>query len=238
MKASSTVEIISAATHAVKRRHTLEPFITGGVKNTTNALGVKETDDQEKMNTFETLTTKTEQQKTREAHVIDLKLPGGHLEKGINPLEGAKLWSKQYFPNLDSQTNIFKSDYDMPIPTLDFTDEKKLDDVISTKASEKDASYLKDMKVRMKGIKGEMKVMDMLVRSLRITEPKTIISNFHWSNFCGLFKNFTCHPKGSDQEIDHVIILGEYSTVIMLEVKTSTRYCKSMVKSLDRKDEI
>ena len=69
----------------------------------------------------------------KSVHVIDLRLPGGQFEKGINPLEGAKLWMKQYYPNLDSQSFSFKTDYDMPMPMLD---KNTLDKLLSKKESE------------------------------------------------------------------------------------------------------
>ena len=112
----------------------------------------------------------------------------------------------------------FISDYDMPMPMLD---ENTLDNLISKKESKNkddgDAKYLKDMKVRMTGIENEMKVTDMFLRFLNMAKPMVIITQFQWKSFSNLFSP----ASGMDQEIDDVIILGEYSTVILLEIKSS-----------------
>ena len=42
--------------------------------------------------------------------MIDLMLPGGEMKKGIDPLEGAKQFIEKYYPNLDSQSVIVKSE--------------------------------------------------------------------------------------------------------------------------------
>ena len=115
-----------------------------------------------------------------------------------------------------------------------YDDQPAIDKVIKTKGAESkdDGRYMEDMKVRMAGNKNEMETTDLFEKFLKTTEPKVIISQFHWQKFCGLFRNYTCHPKGRSQEIDHVMILGEYSTVLMLEVKSNDEYRKSFEKSL------
>ena len=167
--------------------------------------------------------------------MIDLMLPGGEMKKGIDPLEGAKQFIEKYYPNLDSQSVIFKSDHDMPMPMLD---EKTLDELISKKESQNkddgDVKYLQDMKVRMTGQTNEINVTDMLHRSFREMKPMVFITQFKWESFRKLFTP----ASGKDQEIDDVIIIGEFSTVIILEIKSSGSFSPSMTKSLNRKNEI
>ena len=90
------------------------------------------------------------------------------------------------------------------------------------------------MKIRMTGIENEMKVTDMFLRFLNMAKPMVVITQFQWKSCSNLFSPVS----GMDQEIDDVIILGEYSTVILLEIKSSGSFSKSMAKSLDRNNEI
>ena len=208
IKTNPTEENTSSVPHAEKIADPLELDVADvSVDRTANALEAKS------------------------VHVIDLRLPGGQFEKGINPLEGAKLWMKQYYPNLDSQSLSGNTDYDMPMPMLD---EKTLDNQISKKESANkngDAKYLKDMKIRMRGIEYEIRVTDMCKRFFKNTKPMIIISQFQFRNFSKLFD-----PESvMEQEIDDVIILGEYSTVVLLEIKSSGRFSPSMTTSLKRK---
>ena len=238
MKADPTEEITSAALHAEEEALCLEPDKNNAaVDRTSNALETMSVEAGEKtrINAVETKTVTTnaldrmtsnapvnigedmtieifqvkrEQQEEQKVHVIDLRLPGGRLEKGINPLEAAKLWIKHYYPNLNSQSLSFISDYEMPMPMLD---ENTLDNLISKKESKNkddgDAKYLKDMKVRMTGIENEMKVTDMFLRFLNMAKPMVVITQFQWKSFSNLFSP----ASGMDQEIDDVSILGEYS---------------------------
>ena len=168
-------------------------------------------------------------------HEIDLMLPGGEMKKGIDPLEGAKLWIEKYYPNLDSQSEIFKLDYVLPIPMLN---EKACGNLISIKEFQNkddgDAKYLWNIKTNMRGQTTELEVTKMLQRSFEITKPVVIIPQYQFKRF----SHFFCPESGMDQEIDDVIILGEYRKVIMLEIKSSDSFRGSMTKSLDRKYEI
>ena len=170
--------------------------------------------------------------------MIDLMLPGGEMKIGIDPLEGAKQWIEKYYPNLVFESIILRADLNMPIPMLD---ENTLDNLISEKESKnKDdgvAKYLKDMKIRIKGQNTEINTIDMLLISLEDTKPQipiVILSNIEWRTYRGLFSP----GNGEDQEIDNVMILGEYSRVVLLEIKSSHSFSPTMAKSLNRKKEI
>ena len=263
MKTDPSEENTSSGSHAEEIANPHEPDTADAtVDRTANALEAMsvEAGEKMKMNTVETKTVTTDapgrmtsnasekigedmtidvsQVKRNEQakHVIDLMLPGGEMKKGVDPLEGAKLWMKQYYPNLDSQSVIIKSDYDdMPIPMLD---ETTCDNLISKKESQnKDdgvAKYLKAMKNNMRGIRTELEVTDMLPRFLEMTKPVVIITQYQFRRFSKLF----CPEKEMEQEIDDVIILGEYAKVVLLEIKSSGSFSKSMTNSLDRKKEI
>ena len=265
MKTNPTEENTSAATHAEKIALCLGPDTADAAvdRTTANALDAKATDACDPQMTKASMKTNPTEENTysvphveeiadplepdvadpsldrtanaleaKSVHVIDLRLPGGQFEKGINPLEGAKLWMKQYYPNLDSQCLSVNTDYDMPMPMLD---KNTLANQISKKESENkddgDAKYLKAMKICMTGIEHEITVTDMFKRFFKNTKPMIIISQFQFRNFSKLFD-----PESvMEQEIDDVIILGEYSTVILLEIKSSSSFSPSMAKSLYRK---
>ena len=214
MKTNPTEENTSSAPHAEEIADPLKPDTADvSVDRTANAL------------------------EAMSVHVIDLMLPGGQIKKGINPLEGAKLWMDQFYPNLDSRSVILRADYKMPIPMLVFTDENLLDNIITELDSKNkdDAKYLKDMKICMKGQTTEITATDWFVIMLAMTKPKVIISNFKWEFYSMLFSP----ASGQNQEIDDVIILGEFSAVVMLEIKSyKGSFSPDMAKSLDRKNEI
>ena len=80
-------------------------------------------------------------------------------------------------------------------------------------------------------IENELRVTEMFKRFFKNTKPMIIIPQFQFRNFSKLF-----NPENvMEQEIDDVIILGEYSTVVLLEIKSSGSFSPSMAKSLDRK---
>jgi len=98
-----------------------------------------------------------------------------------------------------------------------------------------DQENLNNMETLKKGSECELKVQSFFAEALKDTCPKVMISNFYRSNFCGLFKNFECHGQGRTQELDQVIILGEYRTVVILEAKAGGQYKNGLEKSLNRK---
>ena len=219
MKTNPTEENTSSAPHAEEIADPLKPDTADvSVDRTANAL------------------------EAMSVHVIDLMLPGGQIKKGINPLEGAKLWMNHFYPNLDSQTIILRADYKMPIPMLD---ENLLDNIITKHKDDETAKYLKDLKKIMKGQTTEITTTDWFVILLEMTNPKVIISNFERRWFYSMmFSPASGQSQEKNQEIDNVIILGEYSTVVMLEIKSS-KSCKfdpakpsSMAEPLNRKNEI
>ena len=224
MKTNPTEENTSSSPHAEEIADPLEPDTADvSVDRTANAL------------------------EAMSVHVIDLMLPGGQIKKGINPLEGAKLWMDQFYPNLDSRSVILRADYKMPIPMLVGAHENLLVKQITELESKNkdDAKYLKDMEICMKGQTTEITTTDWFVILLEMTKPKVIISNFERRWFYSMmFSPASGQSQEKNQEIDNVIILGEYSTVVMLEIKSSKSSKfdpakpSSMAEPLNRKNEI
>ena len=262
MKTDPTEENTSSASHADEIANPHEPDTADNIEDrTANAFEAVtiEAGEKMKMNTVETETLATDapdrmtsnapekigedmtidvsqvKRDEQAKHVIDLRLPGGEMKKRIDPLEGAKLWIEKYYPNLDSESVIFKSDYDIAMPMLN---ENACDNLIREKEAQnkddEDAKHLKAMKNNMRGIRTELEVTDMLPRFLEMTKPVVIITQYQFRRFSKLF----CPEKEMEQEIDDVIILGEYAKVVLLEIKSSGSFSKSMTNSLDRKKEI
>ena len=213
LKTNPTEENTSSAPHAEEIADPLKPVTADvSVDRTANALDAKS------------------------VHVIDLMLPGGQIKKGINPLEGAKLWMDQFYPNLDSRSVILRADYKMPIPMLVGTHEnllvKRITELESKNKNDETAIYLNSVETNMRGIENEISVSEMLERLFKNTKPMIIIPQFQFRSFSKLFT-----PENlMEQEVDDVIILGEYSTVVMLEIKSYCRFSPDMAKSLDRKN--
>ena len=93
---------------------------------------------------------------------------------------------------------------------------------------------MKAMKNNMRGIRTELEVTDMLPRFFEMTKPVVIITQYQSRRFFQLF----CPENEMDQEIDDVIIISEYSVVLLLEIKSKGNFESTMTKSLDRKNEI
>ena len=135
---------------------------------------------------------------------------------------------------MNAGSQVFRSvSYNLPIPSLIFNTDKEFDDW-KKKQAKSDEQNLNSMKTHIKGSECEIKMQDFFRKALEDTCPTVMISNFERSEFCGLFKNFKCHDKGVNQELDQFIVLGEYKKVIILEVKSGQEYKRKYEESLEK----